>query len=105
MVRKFAGGPTKQLRIPQEEIDKAAAFAALNDQALSSLGRSWIEDFVEHGSDYVAPAMGKMHIVADPELIAKAEAKAREEHGCSLREIIRYEISQIDTLTAKAETE
>lgn len=88
----------KRVSLTKTEVAKAKELAVLEGSNLSALFREWVEIFLEHGSDYVAPEMVEVQIVIDPEVAAAAEAKAREEYGCSLRDIIRFEISEIDKL-------
>lgn len=90
----------KQIFIPQSEAAKMREFATLNGGSVSSLGREWIESFLERGSDYaVEPDPGtKVEILVDRDLLARAEEKAREEYGATITEILRFEIGQIDKL-------
>lgn len=89
----------KRVSLTEAEIAKVREFAVLNGSgSSSSVVREWIENFLKHGSDYVAPNMVELQVVIDPEIAAAAETKARDEYGCSIRDIVRFEISEIDRL-------
>lgn len=86
----------KNITLTRDEIAKAKEFAVFEGTSLSALFREWTEIFLEHGSEYVAPETDEVQVVMDRETAAAAEAKARSEYGCSLRDILRYELSQLD---------
>lgn len=84
------GTPRKSFHISKSDI------ALIAEQGhVSEVGRGWIEDFLENGTDYIAPEMGKMQVVIDPEVVAAAERKARAEYGVGLTEIIRHKIAAL----------
>lgn len=92
--------PVNRRRISTTEQEQARAreFAVFEGTTLSGLFREWTLNFLENGSDYVAPTMVETQIVIDPDVADAAERKAREDYGCSLRDIIRFEIAELDKL-------
>ncbi|UDL15449.1 hypothetical protein SEA_PEPE25_74 [Microbacterium phage Pepe25] len=88
----------KRISLTEAEQARAKEFAAFEGAKLSGLFREWILNFLKNGSDYVAPTMVETQIVIDPAIADAAEKKAREEYGCSLRDIIRFEIAELDKL-------
>lgn len=61
----------------------------------AALLRSLLEKFVSKGSDFAAPEMVSVEMIADPSMIVAAERRAREEYGVSLREILRHELAKL----------
>ncbi len=94
MAKAHGGSPKKSVLVTEDEAELAAEFAALNGVSVSALIAEWIDSYVENGSDYVAPTMVRLQSIVDPELVALAEARAHDE-GATLRDIIRFEISEI----------
>lgn len=88
----------KQFSLTPEEITQTREFAAVLGVTASALGRTWIEGFLESGSDYKAPDEERLQVVIPKDIAQAAELKARTEYGVSLREIIRHEIRQIANL-------
>lgn len=77
---------------------EASAFVAQAAKAKlgkSALLRSWIEDFLEHGSDIHNEERTVLVEARVPaEILNAAEEKAREEYGVALNDIIRHRLSQ-----------
>ncbi|QNJ55573.1 hypothetical protein SEA_PHINKY_82 [Microbacterium phage Phinky] len=88
----------KQILLPTDELDTVREFAALSGTSASAVGAEWIDNFLERGSEYVAPEDGRLQIIIDRDKAEAAERKAREEYGCSLRDIIRFEIAELAKL-------
>jgi hypothetical protein len=95
-----ATAKVKKYRMTTSERAKAARFAdSLKPRpSESSLFLGWVENFLKHGSDYQPDPPTVVQIVGPAELFREAEEKAQREHGVGLREILRYEISQLDLL-------
>lgn len=98
MARPNLGNTRKSYQLPGSAVAKATEFAALNGASLGSLITEWAEAFVEHGSDYVPDPPAVVQAWGDPEVFAAAEQRAREEFGVGFREILMFEISEIDKL-------
>lgn len=90
--------PRKQVDLPESELTLVQKLAETTGVSVSAVGREWIDNFLEHGSNYKPEPTRKMQIIVDRERVAKAEAKARDEYGCSLRDIIRFNIAELAKL-------
>lgn len=88
----------KQILLPEDELALVQQFAALSGTSASAVGAEWIENFLKNGSEYVAPVSGRLQIIVNRDVAEAAEQKAREEYGCSLRDIIRFEIGELAKL-------
>lgn len=87
----------KQFKIPADKKAKLAEFATLSGVKRTHVLAEWIASFVKNGTDYVPPVMEKVETVVDDELLATAEALA-EAQGFTLRDMILFEIDEIDKL-------
>lgn len=86
----------KQFRLPAADAQQMREFAAIAGGSVSETGREWITNFLENGSDLVVtkdPGV-KVQVFVDGDIAAAAERKAREEYGCSLRDVILHEIAE-----------
>lgn len=103
MARKLGDSPIKRLRLTADEIEDAKMIVAKTGlPSVSSLGREIIEDFLADGSDYVAPEAAPMQIQIPPDVVKRAEEKARAEHGVGLKEIMRHELAKRATKARRA---
>lgn len=94
-MRLNTGSNRRRLKFTATEGKRLSALAEISKKTLSGLLRSWTEEFVEKGSDFTPEESVIVEMVAPSELIQKAEAKARADHGVSLREIIRHRIAEL----------
>lgn len=87
----------KQFKIPVTARTKLTQFAALGGVGRTDVLKEWIESFLKNGTDYEPPPMVKVETILDEDTLWLAEKKA-EEMGFSLRDVIMFEISEIDKL-------
>ncbi len=87
----------KQFKIDETSKKKLVEFAALSGVSVANVLGQWIRSFVKHGSDYAPPEMVKVETQVPADILEKAEAIA-EANGHSLRDMILFEISEIDKL-------
>jgi len=84
----------KQIRLPRPIAQKMKAEAARRGQSISSYGRSLVEKFLNEGSQRPIERDPDVVILMDEDDVARAEAKARSENDCTLRDVLIYEISR-----------
>lgn len=95
MARKHVSNPVKMFTLPANEVDDAKAAADFETNgSVSALGRDIIESFLHNGTEYTNPGSAPIQVHIDPELVQRAEQKARDEHGVGLREIVRFELAK-----------
>lgn len=96
MVRKYTGNTrVKKFYLEQTEVDGARLAAArTHDGSVSALGRSIIRDFLDKGSDFVDPELDLIQVSIEPEVLNRAEEKARAEYGVGIKEILRHELAK-----------
>lgn len=66
--------------------------------SVSALGRAWIEDFLDNGADLEKQeptTLRRVQVLVNDETLAAATAKAQEEYGVNLIDILRLRISQL----------
>lgn len=97
-VNPNAAVPVKRYRMTMSERRKAQRFAKSLGKSESALFLSWIEGFLKNGSDYQPDPPTVVQVVGPIDLFMKAEEKAQREYGVGVREILRYEIAQLDLL-------
>lgn len=87
----------KQFKIPADKKAKLTQFASLLGVKRGPALAEMIEGFVKNGTDYVPPVMEKVETTLDAEILAEAERLA-EDQGFTLRDVILFEIDEIDKL-------
>lgn len=85
----------KNLSMSSAELAVLQEHAAELGVSTSSLGREWIFEFIETGSDYVKPTPARLQVLVESDVIAQAEAIAKRDYGTSLTEIIRHKIRSL----------
>ncbi|QUE25619.1 hypothetical protein SEA_SADLAD_72 [Microbacterium phage SadLad] len=85
----------REFSLPKTEDQTLSGVAAVMKSSRSAVLRSIIEGFLEKGSDFEPEPLVTATVVMPAELIQQATQKARSENGCSLRDIIRYELQQM----------
>lgn len=98
MPGKYRGNKRKSFQVPESKAQTAETFAALNEISVSELVYEWAQSFVENGSDFTPDPPAVIQSIGDPEVWEKAEQRAREEFGVGFREIVLFEIGEINTL-------
>lgn len=88
----------KHYTLTENEVDKLKGAAAAAGMALGPYVRSMIEGFMEVGSDHQAEPTKEVVVLIDPDLVQQAEYRARTKYHCSLRDILRFEIAELDKL-------
>jgi hypothetical protein len=94
----YRGDKRKSFQLPASRAKLARDFAVLNDLSLSELIYEWATSFVERGSDYVPDPPEVVQAIGEPDIWAAAERRARDEFGVGFREVILFEISEIEKL-------
>lgn len=87
----------RQFKIPSKKKAKLKEFSGLTQIPVASVVAEWIESYAERGSDYVPDPMEKVETLVDDAVLARAEARAEAE-GITLRDMIYFEIDEIDRL-------
>lgn len=87
----------RMLKLTPEEAKAMQDFADTLRVSVSGVGRAWIEDFVEHGSDLPKNATDheRVQILVDRDVLTTAMAKARDEYGVDLSQILRHKIASL----------
>lgn len=87
----------KQFKIPDAKMAKLAEFAALSGTSSRAVVGAWIRSFAKNGSDYVPPAMRRVEAHVPDDILEAAENRAKE-NGFTLRDMVMFEIDEIDRL-------
>lgn len=85
----------RMLKLTPAEAVEMKAHAATVGASMSGLGRAWIEDFLENGSDIPEATEERIEILVDRDILKRAMAKARDEYGVDLSQILRHKIASL----------
>lgn len=87
----------RMLKLTPTEAAEMQTHAATVGASMSGLGRAWIEDFLENGSDIPKSTEDpeRVQILVDRDTLKLAIAKARDEYGVDLSQILRHKIAQL----------
>lgn len=85
----------KNLNLTETETAVMRDHAAELGVSISSLGREWLFDFIENGSDFVKPKLHRVQVLAESEVLAQAEAIAKRDYDATLTDIIRRKIQSL----------
>lgn len=83
----------KQIRLTRSERATLKAYAARQGMSTAQVVRDWLDDFVKNGSDIERNVVASFRL--EPELLAAAEKKAREEYDIPVGDIIHHEIARL----------
>lgn len=82
----------KNLTLTEAEVAVMQQHAAELGVSVSSLGREWLFDFIENGTDFAKPKQRRIQILAESEILTQAEVIARRDYDATLTDIIRRKI-------------
>lgn len=88
----------KHFTLTKNEADTLKGAAKAAGVPVGAYVRALIEGFLEVGSDRQVEKTVEIPVLIDPDIVADAERKARLRYQCSLRDILRFEIKELDKL-------
>lgn len=89
----------KHFALTETEATKLRRVAAAAGMSVADYVRGMVDAFLQVGSDRPHnETVVEVPVIMEESTALAAEAKARSAYGCSLRDILRFEIAELDKL-------
>lgn len=85
----------RQIKLTSSRIETVTKHAVASERTNSELLRDLVDEFLAVGSTYQPEESRNIGFLLEPEVLARAEAKAASENGCSLQEVLRHRVAML----------